>query len=250
MPRSFRGSESVLLRRCEGSDKVVLFFGGGKGGMGIGMTPFEFLNLTDGANTNRIFFKDVDFSFYHRGLKGHTVGLDDTQEFVQGLVEELGGKRVVTVGNSAGGFGAILFGARLGAEMVHAFSPVTRIRLLPRILDRDPRNLLSDLRFYLTYRGDKVEDLNDIGLGKCKGTAFFVHYCRGSRLDSLHAKLLRPSRNIKRLEYPCSDHRVARYLKDRDYLLRLIDADTPQVVEDIYTQVMERAKKGRTNPLI
>jgi len=243
--RLFKGSESILVRHREGSDKLVMFFGGGRGGLGIGLTPFEFMNLTNDADYNRIFFKDVDFSFYHRGLKGHTTGLDDSVEFVRDLIGEMGVKRVIGVGNSAGGFGAILFGARLGAHMVHAFSPVTRISMLPRIPDRDPRNFFGDLRFYLTFRGKKTTDLNDIGINMCKGTTFFIHYCKSSRLDGIHARHMKASPNIRRLEYPCPDHKAAKYLKDRDYLMDIIGADDPKDVLRIYERAAGKTKRKK-----
>ena len=66
--------------------------------------------------------RDLDQVWYLRGIRG----LGDTvAAAAAALREEVGGARLVTTGNSAGGFGAIAFGALLGASEVHAFSPQT-----------------------------------------------------------------------------------------------------------------------------
>jgi hypothetical protein len=95
---------------------------------------------------NVIYVRDIQDSWYLRGLKYLTNGTIDTVACLQSKIESLldssriGGdntlklqdnSEITTIGCSSGGFAALLFGNLLGARRIIAFAPQT---LLPRPL--------------------------------------------------------------------------------------------------------------------
>jgi hypothetical protein len=143
------------------------------------------------------------------------------------LREEIGGRRLVTTGNSAGGFGAILYGSLLGAEEIHAFSAQTAIdrrHRLPwldvrwaremgrvRRLHADPT--LLDLRRFLL--GDGV--LRPVG---SPATHLYVGGSHGR--DARHARHLAEVPGVEVHRYPGAGHRLVTDLRDRGQLASIL----------------------------
>ena len=76
-----------------------------------------------------IFVRDVFEQWYLKGINKNIPNQDALLAFLK--KESLGYKRVVTIGSSAGGYAAILFGCQLNAFKIFSFSP--RISLTPLI---------------------------------------------------------------------------------------------------------------------
>ena len=90
----------------------------------LGMPVFEFREITrriDGAGF--VFVRDVRRSWYHRGIEGLSGDIDETVGVLRATIDALEPTRVVTVGTSAGGYAALLFGELLGMDETHAFGP-------------------------------------------------------------------------------------------------------------------------------
>ena len=109
----------------ERTDVLFLSFGGVR--MGSGMPPFEFTASLSSKGVPGYFIKDFRQSWYHEGLLGISEDLEGTHRYLQQLVARHNCKRLVTLGNSAGGYAAILFGALLGADRVTAFAPQVEV---------------------------------------------------------------------------------------------------------------------------
>lgn len=75
-----------------------------------------------------VYVFDMEWTYYLGTVRGLGNGLNETAAALQALVAELGGTRCYCVGNSGGGFGALLFALRLAARRTLAFSPPTSIR--------------------------------------------------------------------------------------------------------------------------
>jgi hypothetical protein len=103
------------------SDTLVVAFGGIAGGLGT--PPFEFFRILSRIGVKKAFVRDHHQAWYHRGVKGVGRDIDAVSRHLRELCA---GRRAIFVGNSAGGYAALLFGAAIGAE-VHAFSPQTFI---------------------------------------------------------------------------------------------------------------------------
>lgn len=76
------------------------------------------------------------------------------------------GYKVVTVGSSAGGFMAILFGCLLNAEAIYAFSPQISLEIY---------NKYHPIRYFDKYRVEQqYMDLKQL-INEYKGTLYFFY---------------------------------------------------------------------------
>jgi hypothetical protein len=197
---------------------TLIAFGGIRGGLGI--APFEFFNVTKGMDVRRAFVRDLDQVWYLRGVRG----LDGTlAAAAEALRWETDGERVVCVGNSAGGFGAIAFGIAIGAAEVHAFSPQTAI-------DRGHRLRWMDLRWMREMRG--VRRLHptpvDLDLRRrllarpAPPTEVHLHVSGAHRRDLRHAGHLEDLPGVTVHRYPEGGHRLVTDLRDRGVLAEIL----------------------------
>lgn len=106
------------------SDLAVVAFTGIGHGMGA-IQQDEFVGSALGNARNHVIsVTDKDRSWYSApGIQKRII------EALEQLKAELGVRRVVCLGNSMGGFGALLFAERIGAETAIAFVPQYTMRL-------------------------------------------------------------------------------------------------------------------------
>lgn len=85
----------------------------------VAQDRYEWENVSKDQAYNKIFVRDIKKSWYLNGV-------NKNESSVEALLQELkiitNGKRIVTVGNSSGGYAATLFGYLLNAEYVLNFS--------------------------------------------------------------------------------------------------------------------------------
>lgn len=89
---------------------------------------FDFFNFLPNnfKNVDLHFYGDPDQCCYHKGIKGLSTNIDDTVEY---LKQKIGNryKKVIFIGLSGGGYGAILFGSLLNVDHVITFFPLTQL---------------------------------------------------------------------------------------------------------------------------
>src|SRR4051794_31750462 len=92
-----------------------------------GMPVFEFFSLLarEDPEVKRVFVRDLRQAWYQHGIEGIGADVPEAATRLRRLAADSGAERVVTIGASAGGFGAILFGALVEGGEGHAFSPPT-----------------------------------------------------------------------------------------------------------------------------
>lgn len=204
----------------DGSRDDVLFLAFGGVNMAIGMPPFEFLaSLTD-KGVPGYFIKDFRQSWYHEGLLGLSDDMDGTEAYLRSLVERHKPSKLVTLGASAGGYAAIVFGCRLGADRVAAFSPQTDVNAHvvsqyasydtpppAQFLDREKsvpmkrflkqQEKLPEIRIY--YGAENRNDAQDVG--------------RLAGIDGVH---LKPMEGV-------TQHSIAGELKRRGLLAGILE---------------------------
>jgi hypothetical protein len=130
--------------RIEGARTDLQFLSFAGLNLGMGMPPFEFLRSLSSRDVPGWFIKDFYQSWYNKGLLGLTGSLSETRDYLQGLIGERDGRRLVTLGASSGGYAAIVYGCWLGADRALAFSPQTLItrRIVAQYASLDtPENL-------------------------------------------------------------------------------------------------------------
>lgn len=113
---------SIIKDIKKDRDILMIAFGGIRGGFGI--PTFEFFNVAEKYNINKMFIRDLNQLWYHKGLKGLTENIDTTIDLLRNEIKNTNSKRVFTIGNSMGGYASLLFGALIDEiNYSIAFSP-------------------------------------------------------------------------------------------------------------------------------
>ena len=213
-------SESpIAIDLSPSSRSILIAFGGIYGALGI--APFEFFNLTKNYEVNRIYIRDLYQSWYHKGLPGLAKDIQDIALFLKYAVEKTKVERVVLVGNSMGGYAAILFGALIDANEVHAFSPQTFIDKMNREFYRDNRweNQLNKVYLFTESKFYDLASLVDRYTGRCR---FHIHYSPVDKLDKLHAERLGKFTATSLHPYNIGGHAVIQHLKESGMLENIL----------------------------
>ena len=172
---------------------------------------FSFKKTLAEFEVNTLFIRDL----YHHWFLGKLEGLGNgTREISDGIRREvmlLKPSKIIYVGASAGGFAALLYGSRLPADFIVAFSPQTfRTKWLSvrhfdyRWLDRLAEIYASHFieRQFLDLRKIKFDPSIKI----------WVYFGKFHRLDSIHARRLRYS-NVTLVPLETGSHNAAEFLK-------------------------------------
>jgi|25_taG_2_1085351.scaffolds.fasta_scaffold00117_22 hypothetical protein len=186
--------KSILIER-NGSENLLIAFGGLK--LGIGIPKFEFYNSISGIDCDKIFLRDFNQAWYHKGVTRKINSIESVKEFLQEKILLGKYQSVCLVGNSMGGFAAILFGTLLGVDNVICFSPQT-------FLNRGRRWFIGEKRWQkeleLIYNDkritQKIFDLKTVlSANDCIPfiQIFFSVHCK---LDAIHAKRLEKYKNV------------------------------------------------------
>jgi hypothetical protein len=181
---------------------------------------FQFRNILSDFEVNTIYLRDLKHNWYLNGVPQGGETVEEIVSFLKGYIEEWKFPKVVTIGASAGGYGALLFGALLNVNSVMALSPQTFINPLRRLLFWDRR--WSD-RMRQIYNGSKSNkqyfDLNKVLINF--GGFINIFYDEKHRLDRTHAKRIK-SKNVTLFSSDKGGHTLAKHLKDSGLLKKYI----------------------------
>jgi pimeloyl-ACP methyl ester carboxylesterase len=206
------------------SQTLVIAFGGFAGRLGI--PSYEFFQSVSSLAVKRMFLRDRRSCWYQRGIDGVGEGVDGLRDALAELISESGVERTVTVGNSGGGYAALLFGHLLDVHEVHSFVPMTNI-------DPDVRYSFGDQRCKretgkMIERGwldPRYADLRAVlldGDESRTGTSH-VYYSRHVRVDRVHAERLRDAKHVVLHERDERGHSLIRQLRDKGELQPLLE---------------------------
>lgn len=223
-------SRGLIVDPDTSGPTLLIAFGGIASQIG-GVPPFEFLSVVRTQDARRVFVRDLDQCWYQRGVRGASTTMAETTAALGRIVDETSPSRVVTLGTSAGGFGAIAFGCAIGADLALAFGPqsFTSHRLR---------------RWYRDHRW--VEEIRNIDAldpaGVCRDllpmvkesahssspTNVEIHYGSSVRIDRVHARRLRRATNVT-LHAHDGGHNISKQLRDRgeldSILTRVVNPD-------------------------
>lgn len=173
----------------------------------MGMPVEEFVGSATAGGRSALFVTDKVCSWYnHPGLY---------ERILDHVTPRLAGtRRILTVGNSMGAFGALLFAAPLGARAAIAFAP--RVSASPKVVPEDSRR-----RARLAAMGEqRFENINDFLMG---GIRYYVmHPAEGP--DALHGRAFLPRDGLRRFVFPGEEHGLGRKIKEVGKLSDLFDA--------------------------
>lgn len=222
--RRAAGDEGVAVSLDTQADSrtMLLTFGGMKSTAGL--VAFEFVALTDGIPVKKMFVRDPRQSWYHRGMPSHGNTLESVGEVLRGLLAEQDVERLVTVGASAGGYAALVFGALLGADRVLAFAPQTTLdrRVLAEMGDRRWDYLLEPL-YDKHALEERWVDLRTALPGALNGhTRASVYFDETVDGDRQHGERLAGIDGVRLYRFGRGGHSLTRNLRDCGALERLL----------------------------
>jgi pimeloyl-ACP methyl ester carboxylesterase len=210
------------LTPVDGSKDLFVFFGGIAAGIVI--PPFEFYSAARILDASRLFIRDLDQCWYQTGVPSISRDINGTVQFIQDTRASLGAERLVLVGNSMGGFAALLFSSLIPDCRAVAFSPQTFISPLLRLWYRDARWYRTIAKAWRrSVLRPYVWDLLPLMRSRMPAAnSATVFAASGHRLDRLHAERLHgvPGVTVRLLDG--DTHNVVKSLRDRGELPAII----------------------------
>jgi hypothetical protein len=185
-----------------GSHLIVAFTGVSQG---LGGIPFEFRRSLGEVSAEVIFVRDTGQRWYQYDL----AMINQVVRRINETAAAIGATRVSCLGNSMGGFGALMFGSLCAADAVLAFAPQSTI---------DPRHTaaMGDHRWLEYQRNIEVYPLPDLNTLPAPKGSVTIHYGGENMLDIAHAERLHwPA---ERVIHPGCQHDVAKALRERGEL--------------------------------
>ncbi|NII12136.1 alpha/beta hydrolase [Oleiagrimonas sp. C23AA] len=205
--------EAVEQLLAPESRQLYVFFGGMAAGIVI--PPFEFYNSAKILEHNKMFVRDFAQSWYHTGLPGISQDIPGTVAYLRRTIDALAPERTYFVGNSMGGFAAMLFAGLTGVGEVIAFAPQTFISpwLRWRHGDRRWRG-----RIARTYRRSmfkpRVWDLKPLLEKQADPRPVSLFVSTDDELDHIHATHLADTPGVQIFARQGGGHDIVRTLRD------------------------------------
>jgi molybdopterin converting factor small subunit len=159
-------SESLLeIYGTDNIHQILIVSFGGSAQKFSGIPPFEFLRSLNEwyPDIDKKFYKDLNYSWYHHGIKDITSNIDETVVYLRKVICDY--KKVIFIGASAGGYAAILFGSLLSITDVIAFIPQTILVREDLNLEEKYKNLkwvINDITNYHLYGDTGITDINEV----------------------------------------------------------------------------------------
>ncbi len=194
-----------------GGDEIVLVFTGVRHGVaGIKKDDFVRTNRTSAITRDVYYINDLRHSWYN-GIR---------QDVVDVLSPRIEGRRVVTLGNSLGGFGALMFsGLFESCDVAIAFAPQYSVR--PELVPFETR--WKEFSSHIEAHENNTCFLPGVDYAGCRK---FIFCGAGDRRDQTHAKLIAQAADADTHVFSVADcgHDVSFKLKEHGLLSELIEA--------------------------
>jgi predicted esterase YcpF (UPF0227 family) len=216
-----KASNSVETIIRPGSKSLYFFFGGIQASIAI--PPFEFYKASGIIDENKVLLRDFSQSWYHAGLKDISVDINTTANYIENIINQISPEKLFFVGNSMGGYAAILLSALIGKGEVIAFAPQTFISsdLREKYNDtRWPQQIAKTLGLSTTHK--EAHDLKEVLSNAKKDNKTSIYVARDNALDLNHASHVKGCPGVKVVEFDAGGHSLVRELRDNGKLPRIM----------------------------
>jgi hypothetical protein len=162
-----------------GNKNLIICFGGMALQFG-GILPFEFLNYLSSIYKNScdlIFFIDRHQCWYHKGLQNITNNIDETVIYLNNIIKNGNYEKVIFMGTSAGGYGAILFGSMCNnVNNVVSFIPQTILKKSINLKYSNLKNVINKKTKYILYGDKSIKNVNnEHHISQCENIECFTN---------------------------------------------------------------------------
>ena len=214
--------DSIVTDLVPGSTSLYFFFGGIQGA--LGMPPYEFYRAAQVLNANRVFVRDLAQAWYQRGLAGVGSSLEDIDAHLLSIIRRVDAAKIRWVGNSMGGFAALLFCARIGQGSATAFAPQSFISASLRAAHGDTRWPEQIARLHANLTGSEIMDLKSYLAKVRPSLPAQLYVARDDAMDMIHAGMLATFGNIVIHEVDTGGHELVKTLRDSGKLADILRA--------------------------
>lgn len=212
---------SLVIDFSSNSEELWVLFGGINGGLGVPI--FEFGNITKDIDVKKIFIRDRYQAFYHKGLE-NVDGVNDVKSirnYLNELICESNAKKVVFLGNSAGGYAAILFGVLLQVDSVYAFSPPTLLRKKDCLMVSTVSEKVTPESWEIIEKAETSDLCSFLKKNNSDHTKIHIFFDETSE-DCAHAYRINSFRNIIFHVYQEGGHELIKCLKRNGELTKIL----------------------------
>lgn len=209
-----------ILFEPSNHNNLIITFGGIRNGVGIPIFEFKKI-LTEYENFDQIFIRDTQQMWYHNGIVDYADNIDELKFNLNSIISTY--NKVIFIGNSMGGFIAILLGVLLNVDTVLAFSPQTFIDKFRRFYFNDKRWSKQILNLYKNNINNKYYNLKLVLKKSEYDTSINLIYSSIDRLDKIHATRLNSLTSVKLKGFDFGGHSLVSDLKHKNILRQILD---------------------------
>lgn len=231
--------EPLVVAKGDDPRVLIIAFTGFGGRVGTG--SHDFMALTGALAYSRILVRDPFRVWYQEGLGDGVGSFLDLAQLLQSQARALAPETIITVGNSSGGYAALLAGYLMKADFVHALAPQTYLDTLNILRHRDGALVTSHWQDLVRVHRSRsarpaLFDLRRV-LSEDNGkTRYFVHVCAGCRHDRRRAEHLAGVARLRILHYPGDRHQVAGVMARHGFLRQILRPECQDQMEALHRQ--------------
>ena len=160
---------------------------------------YEWYHTRINRASKHIFIRDIFKQWYLGGINANINSPEKLAAFLK--QETQGYTNVITLGSSAGGYAAILYGSLINAQTVFAFNPQFEIGSL---LEQSSETI-NPLIFRLRNERDKYYDIVPFINEK---TEIYYFYSKHSPWDKEQHKYIKPQHNLYQIPFSSNHHGI------------------------------------------
>lgn len=220
----FEGESAIKTDLDRDGDTLFITFGGIS--QGIGMPRFEFYRITQSLPAKLVFIRDFSQAWYHLELPDIGIGPQAIAKVIEQLKKTTNAKKIVCIGNSMGGYAALLIGSLVQADQVIAFAPQTFISKWLRWLHKDDRweEQICNVR-QSNYADKKMFDLKGY-LNNPGYSNAIIFADKENKLDAIHAKRLCKVKDTS-IRWVSGGHSLVKELRNSGELSKILNDACP-----------------------
>lgn len=194
---------------------------------------YHHLNFTNhhaSSKKTKFFLRDFSQSWYQQGLPGIGNTVFDIGRFIETKIKQINPDETFFVGNSMGGYAAILFAAMLQCGKAIAFCPQTFISPIKRLIYRDlrwSRQILKTYKATMLRTPSPIYDLKKLLSRNGSRYTAEVFVSLNDKVDLVHAKRIEKFKNVYVYKYDIAGHNLVKYLRDQDQLQTIMEGKRP-----------------------
>ncbi len=225
--------KSSLFRTVDQSQVLIVAFANLM--LDNSLAPFCYVESLKKYPVNQLFIRDTHKFMYLRGIDQTLNSVNKLLGFLRQQMAQFGNHKTIFLGNSSGGYAAVLYGILTRPDVVLAFAPRTYLDKKNRAKHSDFRNphivdmVAQASRHYGAQRYLDLKKLNQ--RIRNRKTVFHLFWDRQYRIDDINASRMK-FRNIIHHPYDQGGHLIAKYLRDTGvfdaYLMKILDPNSSE----------------------